>query len=227
MQIGEVDPELIKKNFILTSNNNARPFDYSSTRNDRKYANWLLFTQGTYTDRGGNTIQAMGGSILECAKIIHDYMSDPAHLYYYCLVGSESSKQAHVNAGLSCGLSSSFKASQSAGNKGYRLTCCATYVSWVLEDAGYLKMHTNGSKSLKTLLMQAGWKQVSSYSELQAGDVVFMDTSGPNNGDITHVQLYVGNGKWYNAGGNWSIHQVAPYSDNASSEFVCAYRAPN
>lgn len=224
---GEVDPELIKNNFILTSNNNSKPFNYSSTRNDRKYANWLLFTEGTYIDRSGDVIQVMGGSILECAKMIHDYMSDPAHLYYYCLIGGESDRQVHINAGLSCGLNSSFQASQQPGNNGYRLTCCATYVSWVLEEAGYLQTHTNGSKTLKSLLVGAGWTPVGSYSELQAGDVVFMDTDGPNNGNITHVQLYVGDGKWYNAGGNWSIHQVAPYSDNASAEYVCAYRAPN
>ncbi len=154
-------------------------------------------------------------------------MSDSSHLYYYCLGGGESSRSTHINAGLtSCGLNSSFKNSQTPGSNGYRLTCCATYVSWVLEESGYLGTHTDSSNSLAALLSSAGWTKITSYSELGPGDIVFMDTSGPNNGAITHVQIHVGNGTWYNAGSNSSIHKVAPYSDNVSGQFVYAYRAP-
>ncbi len=225
---GNVDPELIKQNFVLTSNNNAQPFNYSSTTNDRKYANWYLFTEGIYLDRSGNVIQAQGGSIVEWAKTIHDYMSDTSHLYYYCLNGTEKSRSTHISAGLSCGLASSFAASQVSGNNGYRLTCCATYVSWVLEEAGYLETHTDAAITLSSYLAALGWTKISSYSELEAGDIVFMDTVGVNNGDITHVQIYVGNGTWYSAGSNSSIHRVeAMPDDGASGQFIYAYRAPN
>ncbi len=206
--------------------NNYAPFNYSSTSNDRKYANWYLFTNGVYLDRSGETIE-VGGSILEWAKAIHDYMSQ--NQYYYCLIGGEkkSSKEAHEAQGLSCGLNSSFENSKLPGNPGYRLTCCATYVSWVLEEAGYLEVHTNGARNLSGMLRNMGWTKIDSYNELQPGDIVFMDTDGPNNGDITHVQIYVGNGTWYNAGSTSYIQMLAPYSSNSSGAFIHAYRVPN
>ncbi|MCI9274817.1 MAG: hypothetical protein HFJ24_01980 [Clostridia bacterium] len=142
---GEIDPDLIRKNYS--------PFNYTSTVNDRKYANWRLFTQGEYTDRGGNVILVGGGSIIECAKIVHDYMAQ--NKYYYCTLGGEGTKtkNAHVSAGLTqCGLANSFEASKNAGNKGYRLTCCSTYVSWVLEEAGLVQKHNNGVPGLSNEL---------------------------------------------------------------------------
>lgn len=45
---GTVDAERIRTKYSR--------FNYSSTVNDRKYANWLLFTQGIYIDRSGNEI---------------------------------------------------------------------------------------------------------------------------------------------------------------------------
>lgn len=45
---GNVDAEKLKTNYSR--------FNYKSLVNDRKYANWLLFTQGIYIDRQGNEI---------------------------------------------------------------------------------------------------------------------------------------------------------------------------
>ncbi len=224
---GNIDPEAIKDNFILTARSDkAKPFSDEG----RKYANWYLFTEETYIDRSGNIINSAGGTILECAKKIHDYMSDPAHLYYYCLGGTEVSRQVHKDAGLNnCGLNASFEESQIPGRNGYRLTCCATYVSWVLEEAGYLETHTNSSQTLRGYLDELGWQPVTAYNQLESGDIVFMDTdgvAGHNYSDITHVQIYAGEGTWYNAGNNSSIHKVEPYPSVAINGFVIAYRAP-
>ncbi|MBQ2835440.1 MAG: hypothetical protein IJE68_01200 [Clostridia bacterium] len=214
---GKINPEKLKENYSR--------FNYSGTVGDRKYANWLLFTQETYIDRSGNEITLLGGDIISTAKIIHDYISDPAHLYYYCLIGSELSINEHKDAGINkCGLNNSFEESQISGNYGYRLTCCATFVSWVLEECGYIETHYNGCSGLLSELQAQGWTRIDSYDDLEAGDIVFMDTEGVNNGSIEHVQIYVGDGCWYNTGGNWSIHQVEPYSADESAEFVCAYR---
>ena len=201
---------------------NCTRFNYSAMVNDRKYANWLLFTQEKYIDRDGEEFQL---GLLPSAKKIHDYMSDPEHLYYYCLAdGSESEVNKHRAAGLSCGLNHSFEESKIPGKSGYRLTCCATYVSWVLIDCGYIENHYHGSNALKAELESLKWTEVNNYDDLEAGDIVFMDTKGSNNGVITHVQIYVGDGCWYNAGGNKSIQRVEPSSANKRAEFVCAYR---
>ena len=45
-----------------------------------------------------------------------------------------------------------------------------------------------------------GWIKITSYSELMPGDIVFMDTRGVNNGELAHVQIYLGDNSWYNAG---------------------------
>ena len=177
---------------------------------------------------GEGALYSGAGELLEYAKMIHDYMSDPEHLYYYCLLGGSKYEYVHRGEGLSCGLASNFAQSQQPGSYGYRLTCCATYVSWVLEEAGYIQNHNNECNALKRELERNGWTQVDSYSELEPGDIVFMDTDGANNGNITHVQIFVGDDCWYDAGSNNSIHKVEPYQDNsyAPPRFVAALRQP-
>ena len=49
---GELDAEKLRRNY--------QPFNYSSTTNDRKYANWLLFTQGKYTNASGEEVISGG-----------------------------------------------------------------------------------------------------------------------------------------------------------------------
>lgn len=215
---GVVDAEKLRVNYSR--------FNYSGTVNDRKYANWLLFTQEKYIDRAGNEIKALGGDILNIAKIIHDYMSDPEHLYYYCLLGDSKDEYVHRNNGLSCGLAQTFEESQKPGSYGYRLTCCATYVSWVLQEAGYIEEHYDSTNLENAFLdkYQNEWIPVDSYDDLEPGDIVFMDTNGVNNRERSHVQIYVGDDCWYNTGSNSSIHAVEPECYNARDKFVSAYR---
>lgn len=168
-----------------------------------------------------------GDGILYYAKMIHDYMSDPAHLYFYCLNGREQAKMEHIHEGLpNCGIASSFEDSTKPGQRGYRLTCCATYVSWVLEEAGLIETHYNGCEGLDGELSRKGWIKIEDYSELEPGDIVYLETDGiPNNG-LDHVQIYVGDGCWYNAGDNGSIHTIEPYYKDKSASFIYARRQP-
>lgn len=222
---GTIDAEKIKVNFAVDDGNGGRihVFNYTGVT-DRKYANWLLFTEETYIDRDGNEIEVLGGDIVSTAKIIHDYMSDPDHLYYYCLNGGSDYEYVHRGEGLSCGLASSFADSQVPGNTGYRLTCCATYVSWVLQELGYIEGHWDNT-GIKDALSEPDWTRIDNYDDLEAGDIVFMDTEEPySDKSLDHVQIYVGDGCWYNAGGNTSIHRVEPYSDDVRNQFIYAYR---
>ena len=121
----------------------------------------------------GNNCFVGGGDIVEQAKIVHDYMSDTNHLYFYCLLGNSNYEYVHRNEHLSCGLNDSFEESQKPGSDGYRLTCCATYVSWVLQEAGLIEEHHNGCPGLKVCLESNGWQQINNPAELEPGDVVF------------------------------------------------------
>jgi len=172
--------------------------------------------------------EAIGGDLLQVAKEIHDYMSDPEHLYYYCLLGYEDERSDHLSAGLSCGLNTSFEQSQKPGNQGYRMVCCATYVSWVLVESGAVEYNDIAScfhnADIAIVLDSLGWTKINNYSDLEAGDIVVMDTDGYNDGEYAHVQIYVGDGCWYNAGSNGAIHAVEPQAYDCSSQFVVAYR---
>ena len=49
-------------------------------------------------------------------------------------------------------------------------------------------------------------------------------TSNQYKNSIGHVQIYAGDSKWYNAGGNASIRGEAPYTSDASGRFLYAMR---
>ena len=77
------------------------------------------------------------------------------------------------------------------------------------------------------ILHGLGWIKITSYSELMPGDIVFMDTRGVNNGELAHVQIYLGDNSWYNAGNTPDIQLLPPKTNsNCSSVFVYAYRLP-
>ena len=51
------------------------------------------------------------------------------------------------------------------------------------------------------------WESVKSVDDLQPRNVVFMFKAGTSksSGNIQYVQIYAGNGQWYNAGSTWAI----------------------
>lgn len=68
---------------------------------------------------------------------------------------------------------------------------CSGFVQYIFDKMGYdlprrsADQATEGDKVAK--------------ADLKAGDLVFFDTNGPNNGEITHVGIYVGDGKFAHA----------------------------
>lgn len=166
-------------------------------------ANWELFSRGIYRDPAGNEIVVQnptgGGSILESAEKIHTYMEQ--NNYFYCLDGR---------------LRDTFEESKST--KG---TCCATFVSWVLRDAGLIDqtrhyVGSEGSDGLNNILENTyHWTRVSA-SQLQPGDVMVYTGR--------HIEIYAGNGTIYNAGSDSAVKNAAPSYQYATPDY--GLRAP-
>ena len=108
-------------------------------------------------------------------------------------------------------------------NNPNRVSCCATligsalYVGGVLSEQELNSFNYNYVPSFDSYLASHNWIRINNYSDLQAGDIVIMPG---------HVQLYAGNGTWYNAGSTSAIQRESPYPDNCSGRFLHAWRIP-
>lgn len=128
------------------------------------------------------------------AKEIHDYMRE--NNYGYCTYDSRCNHEGN------CGLNATFELSKN----GHHNTCCATYVSWILQEAGYLNKqehienNLNGANNLIKYLSNKGWKEVEKKN-IQPGDILCY------NG---HIAIYGGKGKQYDAGNRQYINKEAP-----------------
>ena len=106
-------------------------------------------------------------------------------------------------------------------NNPNRVSCCATligsalYVGGVLSEQELNSFNYNYVPSFDSYLESHNWIRINNYSDLQAGDIVIMPG---------HVQLYAGNGTWYNAGSTSAIQRDSPYSDDCSGRFLHAWR---
>ena len=108
-------------------------------------------------------------------------------------------------------------------NNPNKVSCCATligsalYVGGVLSEQELNSFNYNYVPSFDSYLESHNWIRINNYSDLQAGDIVIMPG---------HVQLYAGNGTWYNAGSTSAIQRDSPYSDDCSGRFLHAWRIP-
>lgn len=155
----------------------------------RRASEWRLFQTGYY-DTLGKWYEKGATRITQKAKEIHDYMA--SYGYKYCLNGKE--KQKHSGA---CGLDNTFEQSKT----GHRLTCCATYVSWVLQECDLLNVHTNSTAELNNLLVSRGWIKINNKNDLKPGDIIIY---------TGHTEIYAGDGLVYNAGSNDAISGSVP-----------------
>lgn len=176
----------------------------------RRKSEWVLFQTGYFDVLDKWYSEGNGGTIIECAKTIHEYMETNG--YTYCVYGGNSYEECG-SYGKSHGLSRTFEESKSNKN-----TCCATYVSWVLQEVGYLteSEHNDGANNLTNLLISKGWTMITDSNQFQPGDVLSYNN---------HVEIYAGDGTVYNAGSGKAIRSASPQTKNISK--AIALRAPN
>ncbi len=184
---------------------------------NRRKSEWVLFQTGYY---GYNTniksfYSESGGSIVECAEYVHAYMEE--NNYAYCVYGSNSYEECG-KFGKAHGLDATFEESKT----NHQNTCCATFVSWALQEAGYMtaeehtKNYCNGAENLYHFLEnKKGWTRVDANS-MEAGDVMCFDG---------HIEIYAGDNTTYNAGSGSAIRGDAPAKK--WKQPLYALRAPN
>ena len=148
------------------------------------------------------------GSIVEAAKNVHDYIS--SHNYDYSLNRSWEPRLPN-------------NLSEVANVRG---VCCATFVSWTLYEAGYDWMTEiggglNGCSSLLPFLIQHGATQIMNPTMdiMQPGDILFYGSGGG-----THTDIFIGDGLWYNCGGDTVVDLVPPQQKGLSSTAYCIIR---
>lgn len=183
----------------------------------RRKAEWLLFKTGY--NIATKQFVPEGGAIVEWAQVIHQYME--ANDYIYCVYGTNGNEECNKLGRGACYLSATFEGSKASAQT--RKTCCATFVSWVLQEAGYMTAdehnsnYCNGANDLARFLEnQKGFRRVIK-SELTAGDIIVC--SG-------HVEIYAGDNQVYNAGSGNAIRGAAPSSYTSLNRCIYGLRAP-
>lgn len=131
-------------------------------------------------------------AILQAAEKIHDYMRENDFYYPDPLAGP-------------------FDIRYNDGNS--KRTCCATYVSWVLQEVGLIEdsEHSNWTGGVKGILDKRPdeWKfiEVKSFAEMQPGDIgCYHDGSSK----FTHVNIYAGDNLFWDAGGTKNVRSEKP-----------------
>jgi cell wall-associated NlpC family hydrolase len=71
---------------------------------------------------------------------------------------------------------------------------------------------------------QSKFGQSVSKSQLQKGDLIFFDTEGSNNGNVSHVAIYMGNNKIIHASSSKGKSLISDMSSYYSKAFVNARR---
>lgn len=145
------------------------------------------------------------------AKEIHDYMRE--NNYGYCTYDNRCNHEG------GCGLNATFEKSKES----FHNTCCATYVSWVLQETGYLTKqqhidnYLDGANNLIRYLQSKGWKEIDK-KDIMPGDILCY------NG---HIAIYGGRGKQYDAGNKEMLETEAPCKLSWGMNTDKILRAPN
>ena len=190
--------------------------EYSEGLEKRRRSEWTLFQTGHYYvynyisgyldyeggwDEGGsskankatttNTSQTSsktkkndGSTFLDIVDEIHLYMEQ--NYYTYSQGEDWSENPGH--------LADTFEESKT----GFHACDCALLVGWALHDFGYTEfIHDVGCWTIDEKMRALGAEEITDYDQLIAGDVCFRG--------MEHVQIYAGDGSWYNAGSTSSI----------------------
>ena len=106
-------------------------------------------------------------------------------------------------------------------NKGSsKYSCCATYVSWCLQDAGMIKEHVNSASEIDRILnSSSNWTRIDAKdeSEMKAGDVgIYIE-----NGEYAHTNIYAGDSVYWDAG---NTQKIQSYGKTSHSIPTYVYR---
>ena len=89
----------------------------------------------------------------------------------------------------------------------------------------YVYKNAAGITLPRTSVEQSKYGTTVSKSNLKAGDLIFFDTSGPNDGGVSHVGIYVGNGQMIHASSSSKkIVKVSVETSYWNNAFVRAKR---
>ena len=125
---------------------------------------------------------------------------DYSKKYDYCDLGGTCRNNSNDHKhGHKCGLNETFEQSKTS----YHNTCCATYVSWILRDAGIINTTIHGADSLASYLKNSGKFKV--VSDIKAGDILCY------NG---HIEISAGGNKVYTGGDVDAINTLGPTTKN-------------
>lgn len=164
--------------------------EYSYGLERRRRSEWTLFQTGYYDVL--NRWQASGDAIVESAYAVADHFINSGVTVHY----AGDDVNGATNNGRSCiygNIEGSYRIP--IENPQRFGVVCATFVSLALRDAGIFSDDTIngyyynscGSGGVTSMLQDAGWQRITSYSELQPGDIWF---------EPGHVAIYVGDGKY-------------------------------
>lgn len=96
---------------------------------------------------------------------------------------------------------------------------CSAYVSWVLYEYGYTELEgwQQSTRTIIPLANRYGWT-IKSGSEAQPGDILLNPT--------THTEIYIGDGKSYNAGSTDAIRSEYSNCNPSSFQYAITVTAP-
>ena len=203
---------------------------------DRGERRWILFTEGRYLDANGkeikvsNSSNTSNSSSSSNAARIARYSQSSGFGSTDILKVAEKMRSEMEKVGY--GYITNTLATTYEESKKYRSTCCATYVSWVLQECGYISdsEHFDNCLVEEQLLQSKGWKRYRvGQTQLQGGDIIVYygyRRSGSYGGDHYHTDIYVKDGLVLSAGDDVTT-ATGHYWNMSNTNDYYIYRPPN
>ena len=190
-QFEEKNPDANFNHSLYTNYMNVPVYsagEYSYGLERRRRSEWTLFQTGYYDVL--NKWQASGDAIVESAYAVADHFINSGVTVHYAgddVNGATNNGRRCIYENIEGSYRIPIENPQRFG------VVCATFVSLALRDAGIFSDDTingyyyNSCGGVTSMLQDAGWQRITSYSELQPGDIWF---------EPGHVAIYVGDGKY-------------------------------
>ena len=216
---GTIDGEKLKAKFDR--------FNYTGTVNNRKYANWLLFTEGTYIDRAGNEITM--ATIVDAAYIVADHFLNSGVDVHYAGNSVDIATNNGRRVSNAVGIQRSWELPIEQPNEWGIV--CATFVSMAIWKAGVIEEEIIDKYAFHACSGVDGmirdpecideWEIITNWDELIEGDIVYMEG---------HVFIFMEGEMCLDQGycvissGGSDNRRVLTNASGYRSKFRCGYR---